>query len=114
MAVIATVLSCVMMGVLGVSGALTGWKRMLAVGAVVGRGLVGFFLFPPIELIQRFFRRRSGTSYRLARYAELIRSVSGVRLWTGRLRIGLSAIQELVPYFDQDYAHSDYLQGLAN
>src|SRR5437879_2558688 len=113
MALVATVLSCIMMGVLGVSGALTGWKRMLAVGAVVGAGLVGFFLFPPIELIQRFSGGDEGRVTVWRDTLKLIRAYPVFGCGLGGYESAFPRFKNSLPYFDQDYAHSDYLQGMA-
>jgi O-antigen ligase len=113
MGIVATVLACVTMGSLAVAASLPTKKGVLPVAAVCAAGLASFFLFPPLELIQRF---STGDEGRVAVWRDtlpLIRAFPVFGCGLGGYESAFTRYKASLPMFNQDYAHNDYLQGLA-
>ena len=113
MGIVATVVACMTMGSLAVAASLPIRKRVLGVAAVCAAGLAGFFLFPPLELIQRF---STGDEGRVVVWRDTLRLISAFPVFgcgLGGYESAFTRYKASLPMFDQDYAHNDYLQGLA-
>lgn len=113
MGIVVTVMTCVTMGVLALGAHLPPWKRLLGVGFVCAAGLVGFFLLPPLEMIQRF---SGGDEGRVTVWRDTLRLIHAYPIFgcgLGGFESAFLRYKVSLPMFDQDYAHNDYLQGLA-